>query len=65
MTTGTVGGVEVEINVTIIRWSFSCKISEPLCKVVTNTHSSRTQKKEKKKGRKGASFHESICPSKK
>ena len=64
MTTGTVGGVEVEINVTIIHWSFSCK-SEPLCKVVTNTHSSRTQKKEKKKGRKGASFHESIYPSNK
>ena len=65
MTTGTVGGVEVEINVTIILWSFSFKISEPFCKVVTNTHSSRTQKKEKKKGRKGASFYESIYPSNK
>ena len=49
MTTGTVGGVEVEINVTIIHWSFSCKIREPLCKVVTNTPSLRTQKKDKRK----------------
>ena len=49
MTTGTVGGVEVEINVTIIHWSFSCKIREPLCKVVTNTPSPRTQKKKRKK----------------
>ena len=49
MTTGTVGGVEVEINVTIILWSFSFKISEPFCKVVTNTHSSRKQKKKRKK----------------
>ena len=55
MTTGTVGGVEVEINVTIIRWSFSCKIREPLCKVVTNTHSQRTQKKKIKEKRKKGS----------
>ena len=65
LTTGTVGGVEVEINVTIIHWSFSCKISEPICTVVTTTHSPRTQKKKKKKGRKEPSFHESIFPSNK
>ena len=49
LTTGTVGGVEVEINVTIIHWSFSCKISEPICTVVTTAHSPRTQKKKKRK----------------
>ena len=66
MTTGTVGGVEVEIKVTvtIIHWSFSRKISEPICTVVTDAHSPRTQKK-KKKGRKEPSFHESIFPSNK
>ena len=52
LTTGTVGGVEVEINVTIIHWSFSCKISEPICTVVTTTHSPRTQKKKEKEKRK-------------
>ena len=54
MTTGTVGGVEVEINVTIIRWSFSCKISEPLCKVVTNTPFPTHTKKRNEKRKKGS-----------
>lgn len=56
LTTGTVGGVEVEINVTIIHWSFSCKISEPICTVITNTHSLRTQKKKRKKEERNPHF---------